>query len=147
MAQIVITDTFDASREQIWSVISDLSVYAELSDDIDCTRLDNKQGIGARRRITIAGHAMVDEVLARSKDEQITFGAIEFHDAPFKHFVTTIRLAGEPSGPTSVALAVDFAGGLAGLTQKGRIQRTFEQVLEGIGRRAADTTETIQVTA
>lgn len=146
MAQIVITDTFAVDRDTMWNIVADLDAWTAC-EDITLQRLDGKNGKGARRRITIAGHDMVDEVLERTKGEQITFGAVEFHNAPFKHFVTTFRLAGDAQGPTSVAIAIDFAGGLAGLAQKGRIQRVFQRLLKELGHRAAQEPETIQVTA
>ncbi len=127
MAQVILTKTYQAPREHVWAAIDDVMAHGRFVDGMTCTDVGD-----GRRRTTFAGIDMTEAVLSRKDNDELTLGAVEFHEAPFKHFVTSFRLAGPEGGPTSLAIAIDFAGGFAGLRAKGTVQRTYQALLDGI---------------
>lgn len=132
MAQIILTGTVAAPREQVWSVIQACHAHGDLCEGLTTKKLGEADGIGARRRVDIAGNDMTEEVVTLDDLEELSLVAKEFHNAAFAHFVTTFRLAGPAAGPTSIAIAVDFGGGITTILAKPGLQKVFKSLLAGI---------------
>ena len=139
MAMIIKKNKINASKEEVWNIISDIGAIQNFNPNVSKSFYTSeiKEGIGASRHCDLLPMGKVEERVVSWKDgEEFTIEIYESKSMPFLGEGKFILK--EEGGKTNVTMSLTyrmkggFLGALMAIFMKGRILKAMEGTLAGL---------------
>jgi len=139
MAMIIKKNKINASKEEVWNIISDIGAIQNFNPNVSKSFYTSeiKEGIGASRHCDLLPMGKVEERVVSWKDgEEFTIEIYESKSMPFLGEGKFILK--EEGGKTNVTMSLTyrmkggFLGALMAVFMKGRISKAMEDTLAGL---------------
>ena len=139
MAMIIKKNKINASKEEVWNIISDIGAIQNFNPNVSKSFYTSeiKEGIGASRHCDLLPMGKVEERVVSWKDgEEFTIEIYESKSMPFLGEGKFILK--EEGGKTNVTMSLTyrmkggFLGSLMAVFIKGRISNAMEGTLTGL---------------
>ena len=149
MAMIIKKNKINASKEEVWDIISDIGAIQNFNPNVSKSFYTSeiKEGIGASRHCDLLPMGKVEERIISWKDgEEFTIEIYESKSMPFLGVGKFILK--EEGGKTEVTMSLTYRmkggilGALMAVFMKGRISNAMEGTLTGL-KHHIETGETV----